>query len=144
MDFQTSLIPIWVHHGLKKTTLQNGVLLKAFINFSLLNYYSCSFHRTAILSCAFLDAETTEAFCWFFDTCSEMMEGQPQVCFTDRDAACSSAMKTSWPCTKHYCCEWHLDKNLMENLSSPLGIEGFKVGDFLNSVSVCHVLSVVQ
>ena len=50
----------------------------------------------------------------------------PVVLFTDACVKASNAAKTVFPDCKHFCCYWHIAKNVAKNLKGTLGDEAFK------------------
>ena len=62
-----------------------------------------------------------ETFEWMFRHLNQYLPPKFLAIFSDRAAAIANAIDTVWPNVFHGICLWHLQKNIVENLSSRLG-----------------------
>jgi len=62
-----------------------------------------------------------ETFEWMFRHLNQYLPPKFVAIFSDRAAAIANAIDTVWPNVFHGICLWHLQKNIVENLSSRLG-----------------------
>ncbi|KAJ4763552.1 Protein FAR1-RELATED SEQUENCE 5 [Rhynchospora pubera] len=81
-------------------------------------------HRQSIFfGMALLRAETTDNFCWLFQTWLKAMYGKhPLSIITDQDLAMKNAIKIVFPNTVHRCCKWHVMRKAKEKLASLYGL----------------------
>ncbi|KAJ4773395.1 FAR1-related sequence 5 [Rhynchospora pubera] len=77
-------------------------------------------HRQSIFfGMALLRSESTNNFCWLFETWLRAMYSKhPVAIITDQDPAMRIAIKTVFPNTIHRCCKWHIMRKAKENLST--------------------------
>ncbi|KAJ4778775.1 FAR1-related sequence 5 [Rhynchospora pubera] len=82
-------------------------------------------HRQSIFfGMALLRSETTDNFCWLFETWLKAMYGKhPVSIITDQDHAMRNAIKIVFPNTVHRCCKWHVMRKAKEKLASLYGLK---------------------
>lgn len=76
--------------------------------------------RNIILAGALLVQETAAAYSWILSQFLLATRASPAVILTDEDPSIAKAVRDTMPTTQHSLCTWHLNRNIVENLSKTL------------------------
>ncbi|CAG8647060.1 12401_t:CDS:2, partial [Racocetra persica] len=80
---------------------------------------------TFLIASRLISDETISSFCWVLQqlkqTADNITINKIQTVLTDKDLAILSSIRNELPHVKHQLCIWHLEQNLVKNLTGKLG-----------------------
>ncbi|XP_038714387.1 protein FAR-RED ELONGATED HYPOCOTYL 3-like [Tripterygium wilfordii] len=83
--------------------------------------------RTCFFGCAILVDETSVTYTWLLRTFIKAMNfKRPKSIITDGCLAMAAAIRSEMPNARHRLCEWHLERNIQENLHNEEFTKEFK------------------